>query len=137
VLLVDSDENDAELVRRTLRSKPGVKVAIASDGLAALELLRGEAFGDSRTRLPGAVFLELSLPKVSGLELLRQIRSHERMRWLPVIVLSSSKEDSDLLSCYQAGANSYIIKPLDFQQFKAVILELTQYWLQLNELVRG
>jgi CheY-like chemotaxis protein len=103
------------------------EVAIANDGVEALERLAG------LNPLPTIILLDLKLPRLSGLEVLKQIRTDARLKRLPVIILTSSKEDQDILKSYDSGANSYIRKPVEFEQFNEAIRHLGLYWLLLNE----
>jgi CheY-like chemotaxis protein len=136
IFLVEDNENDEELTLRALRKNQiGNPVVVARDGAEALDYLFGRGAHASRdTRvLPQVVLLDLNLPKLSGLEVLRAIRADERTRVLPVVILTSSKEDSDLVSGYASGANSYIVKPVDFNQFAEAVRQLGLYWLVLNQ----
>ena len=136
ILLVEDNENDEELTLRALRkNKIGNEVVVMRDGPAALDYLfgRGPHAGRDTRVQPQVVLLDLNLPKLSGLEVLRAIRADERTKLLPVVVLTSSKEDADLVGCYASGANSYICKPVDFTQFVEAVRQLGLYWLVLNQ----
>ena len=136
VLLVEDSSSDEELTLRALR-KSGIanRVVVARDGAEALDYLfaRGQYAGLDPRDSPQVVFLDLNLPKVGGLEVLRQIRADERTRLLPVVILTSSREDRDVLSGYASGANSYVVKPVDFSQFAEAIRQLGMYWLIINQ----
>jgi len=131
ILLVEDNPNDELLTMRALK-KNNIKneVVVARDGTEALEYLFGT--GNPRA-LPQVVLLDLKLPKVDGLEVLQRIRADERTKRLPVVILTSSNEEQDLVACYDRGANSYIRKPVDFNQFTEAVRELGLYWLVLNE----
>ncbi len=133
ILLVEDNPDDEELALRALR-KGGIlnEVVVAHDGVEALELLFGtESSQDSL--LPTVVFLDLRLPRLNGLQVLRAIRSNARTRLLPVTILTSSNEERDIVEGYGLGANSYVRKPVDSQEFSRAITELGLYWLLLNE----
>jgi CheY-like chemotaxis protein len=137
ILLVEDDRDDEELTLRALRrSNIRNEVIIARDGAQALEILFGEGkFLDHEIDLlPAVVLLDLKLPKVSGIEVLRRIRSEPRTRRLPVVVLTSSRQERDRDEVYELGANSYICKPVDFEKFSEAIGRLGMYWVLLNEL---
>jgi CheY-like chemotaxis protein len=108
---------------------------VAHDGVEALDYLFGTGAhaGRDASSLPQIVLLDLKLPRVDGMEVLRQIRGDERTRLLPVVVLTSSKEEQDLIRSYSLGANSYVRKPVDFEQFTEAVRQLGLYWLVLNE----
>ena len=126
ILLVEDNPDDETLTRRALaKNNIHNEVRVARDGAEALQLLQ--------SNVPEVVLLDLKLPKVDGLEVLRRIRADERTRLLPVIILTSSKEESDLVSGYGLGANSYVRKPVDFAQFVEAVRQLGLYWLVLNE----
>ncbi len=136
ILLVEDNESDEELTLRALKkSNVGNKVVVTRDGAAAIDYLfaRGAYAGRETKELPQVVLLDLNLPKIGGLDVLRAIRADERTALLPVVILTSSKEDRDLLGCYASGANSYIVKPVDFTQFAEAVRQLGIYWLVLNE----
>jgi two-component system, response regulator len=136
ILLVEDNASDEELTLRALKkSNVGNKVVVKRDGSAALDYLfgKGAAAGRDTTELPQVVLLDLNLPKMGGLEVLRAIRANERTKLLPVVILTSSKEDKDLLGGYESGANSYIVKPVDFTQFAEAVRQLGMYWLVFNQ----
>ncbi|HPL15559.1 MAG TPA: response regulator [Spirochaetota bacterium] len=129
ILLVEDNLDDVELTRRAfVKSRLANDLVVAADGEAALELLQGE-----NRIAPALVLLDLKLPKIDGLEVLRRIRADERTMLLPVVILTSSREESDLMRGYQNGANSYIRKPVDFERFVEAVGILGLYWLVLNE----
>lgn len=131
ILLVEDSPEDAELTIRALRNRHVANgVRHVEDGVEALELLLGE---HAPTRPPNLILLDLKLPKLDGLEVLRQLKSSPRTRAIPVVVLTSSREDADLEQAYELGANSYIVKPVDFTKLIAVVEQLGMYWLLLNE----
>lgn len=136
VLLVEDNPDDEALALRALRkSNLANEIAVARDGEEALEFLFCEgryAGRDPRDR-PVVTLLDLKLPKVDGLEVLRRLKSDGRTRRLPVVVLTSSREEQDLIASYDHGANSYIRKPVDFNQFVDAVVQLGLYWLVLNE----
>lgn len=136
ILLVEDNEDDIMLTERAIKkNRITNKLVIARDGNEALDFLfcRGEHEGRNPSELPVVVLLDLKLPKVDGLEVLKAIRADEKTRLLPVIILTSSKEEQDITSCYSSGANSYIRKPVDFNQFIDAIQSLHLYWVILNE----
>ena len=136
ILLVEDSQRDEELVLRALR-KNNIKneVVIARDGAEALDYLfaTGVHAGRNAAELPTVVLLDIKLPKIDGLEVLRRIRSDERTKLLPVVILTSSKEDKDRLAGYTSGANSFVRKPIEFAEFSEAIRQLGLYWLILNE----
>lgn len=136
VLLVEDNPNDAALTLRALkRNRILNEVKIVRDGAEALDFLlcRGKHAGRDRGSMPAVVLLDLKLPKLSGLEVLQRLRSEERTQLLPIVILTSSKEEQDLIDGYKFGANSYIRKPVDFTQFTEALRQLGLYWLVLNE----
>lgn len=140
ILLVEDNPDDEELARIALEdSRVANQVFIARDGAEALECLFAEE-GDGTRAMdppPAVVLLDLKLPKVDGMEVLRRIRSDERTRLLPVVVLTSSSEEEDILASYGLGANSYMRKPVDFDQFHDMVKQFGMYWLLLNEVPYG
>jgi CheY-like chemotaxis protein len=136
ILLVEDNPDDELLTLRALK-KTGVQneVVVAHDGVEALDYLfaSGPHAGRDPTRMPQLILLDLKLPRVNGLEVLKRLRSDERTRLLPVVILSSSREQQDMLDSYGLGANSYVRKPVNFDQFVSAVELLRSYWLVLNE----
>ncbi len=136
ILLVEDNPDDEALTVRALsRNGPKHHLKITRDGVEALDYLFGtgaHAGRDSRDA-PTVVLLDLKLPRIDGLEVLRRLRADERTRSLPVVILTSSKEEQDLMQGYGLGANSYIRKPVDFTQFTEAVRQVGLYWLSLNE----
>jgi two-component system response regulator len=136
ILLVEDSEEDAELAIRALKKhKLSNKLHRVSDGAEALDFLfrEGTYPGRSANGTPKVILLDLKLPKIDGLEVLRRIRASASLRGIPVVVLTSSKEDSDLERAYALGVNSYIVKPVEFDKFVEAVEQLGLYWLLLNE----
>lgn len=136
LLLVEDNPDDVELTRRAFaRTDIASRLVVVTDGEEALDYLFGTGThaGRDPLDLPHAVLLDLKLPKISGLDVLRRIRGAEATRHLPVIVLTTSREERDIVSCYDLGANSYVRKPVDFAQFVEAARTLGLYWLELNE----
>ncbi len=136
VLLVEDNPDDELLTLDALEAnRVGNRVVVARDGVEALDYLFGEGAyaGRDVTDLPAVVLLDLNLPKISGLEVLRRIRDHEATRLLPVVILTSSIEEEDRAKGYSLGANSYVRKPVDFDEFMKAAGQLGLYWLLLNQ----
>jgi two-component system response regulator len=134
ILLVEDNPDDVALTLRALKKNNiSNEVMIAKDGVEALAYLFGSGAAPACPELPVVVLLDIKLPKVDGLEVLKRLRSEERTKLLPVVILTSSKEDSDILNGYKLGANSYVRKPVDFDQFNEAVKYLGLYWLLLNE----
>lgn len=136
ILLVEDNPDDVELTRLAL-AKANVlnEIVIARDGAEALDYLfgTGKYAGRDMSVMPAVTLLDLKLPKVDGVEVLRRVRADERTKVLPVVVLTSSREEQDVIASYRLGANSYIRKPVDFEQFIDAVRQLGLYWLLLNE----
>jgi CheY-like chemotaxis protein len=136
ILLVEDNPRDAELTQRALRQhRLANRLVHVKDGQEALDwLFRVSPSGEKdATRHPKIVLLDLKLPKVDGLEVLRKIRSDPRTQLIPVVVLTSSRQESDVVKSYSLGVNSYIVKPVDFDNFAAAIAEIEHYWLLVNQ----
>lgn len=136
ILLVEDNADDEALTFRALmKNNIGNQLIVARDGAEALDYLfaTGPHSGRDVNLGPQVVLLDLNLPKVSGLEVLRQLRANERTRHLPVVILTSSNEEQDRFRGYENGANSYVRKPVDFNQFMEAVRQLGLYWLILNE----
>jgi CheY-like chemotaxis protein len=136
MLLVEDNATDAELAMRAIQ-RIGLDplVEVVQDGEAALDFVfsTGPWAGRGADRDPTVVVLDLKLPKVDGVEVLGRIRIDERTRTLPVVMLTSSREDRDVLECFRLGANSYVVKPIDPTDFEQVVSQLAYYWLRLNQ----
>jgi CheY-like chemotaxis protein len=136
ILLVEDNRDDEELTLRALaKSHITNRVVVARDGVDALDYLfcRGAHAARPESEIAQVVLLDLKLPKLDGLEVLRALRADDRTKLLPVVILTSSVEDQDLISSYDLGANSYIRKPVDFTQFVEAVRQLGLYWLVLNQ----
>ena len=128
ILLVEDNANDAELTMRALKQRNlANQLLLCRDGAEALEY-----FGDRTNGVPRVILLDLKLPKVDGLEVLRQLKADERTKAIPVVVLTSSREEPDIERAYALGANSYIVKPVDFEGFARAVSDVGLYWLLLN-----
>lgn len=137
ILLVEDNQDDVALTKRALRKNQFAhNLVVAADGVEALDYLLGcgKYHGRNLDDMPQCILLDLKLPHLNGLETLRYIRTNQRTRYLPVVVLTSSLEEQDIASSYDYGANSYIRKPVDFLDFIEVMKHLGAYWLHYNEL---
>jgi len=135
ILLVEDNANDEALTLRAIKKNNILnEVIVVRDGAEALDYLfaSGCHAGRDAADLPEVVFLDLNLPKIGGLEVLKRIRANSRTRLLPIVILTSSKEDKDLIDGYGLGANSYVVKPVDFTQFQEAVKQLGIYWLLVN-----
>ena len=140
ILLVEDNRNDLELALHTLRREHLANhVSVARDGEEALDFLfcRGQFSGRAPDQVPKLILLDLNLPKVDGLQVLRTLKSDPSTRSIPVVIMTSSKEERDMVESYNLGANSYIQKPVDFAQFKETVKTVGFYWLLINERPAG
>ena len=140
ILLVEDSPDDVELTLRALKKNNVTnRVVVVQDGAEGLEYLfaTGRHANRPAPHLPKVILLDLKLPLVSGIEVLRRCKSDERTRRVPVVVLTSSREEPDITACYDLGVNSYIVKPVDFQQFIEAVRQAGLYWLLLNEPPNG
>jgi two-component system, response regulator len=136
ILLVEDNESDAKLTLRTLKKNNLCNTIIhLTDGAEALEFIfaRGKYSERSVANKPKLILLDLKMPKVSGIEVLQQIKSDERTRTIPVIIMTSSKEDADINTCYSMGVNSYVVKPVGFQNFSKAVVDLGIFWMLVNQ----
>lgn len=135
ILLVEDDPKDIDLTLAALGEyKLANEVIVVRDGAEALDYLHTKGNYRSRAREnPAVVLLDLKLPKVDGLEVLREIRSDERLKLIPVVVLTSSREDRDMVASYKLGVNAYVVKPVDFHEFVNAVKELGVFWAMINE----
>ena len=134
ILLVEDNPNDLELTLFALRENHLANhIEIARDGAEALAFIFGADGEAELNGRPKVILLDLKLPKVDGLEVLRRLKADPRTRAIPVVALTSSREESDILESYQLGVNSYIVKPVDFEQFTATVRTLGMYWMLLNQ----
>jgi two-component system, response regulator len=134
ILLVEDNPKDEALTLRALRKNNiGNTVVVARDGAEAVDYLFGTLNEAPARELPQLVLLDLKLPKIDGLDVLRRIRAEDRTRLLPVVILTSSREERDIIDGYSLGANSYVRKPVDFTQFTEAVRQLGLYWLLLND----
>ena len=135
ILLIEDNPHEAKLVIRSFqKSNLANRLMHLSDGLDALDFIfaRNKYAGREIENLPKLILLDLKLPKVSGIEILKAIKEDERTKIIPIIVLTSSREEPDIIACYTLGANSYIVKPVNFDSFSKAVIELGMYWMFLN-----
>ncbi len=136
ILLVEDNMHDAELAIRALKKSNLVNNLVhLKDGAEALDFIFAEGNYKDRSmeNTPRVILLDLKMPKVSGIEVIKKLKSDERTRKIPIVVLTSSKEDPDIKTCYELGVNSYVVKPVDFEAFVKAVNELGLYWMLLNQ----
>jgi two-component system response regulator len=136
ILLVEDNPHEAELTIRSLKKQNLVnKLIHIDDGAEALDFIfsRGKYSDNAKVQQPKLILLDLKLPKVDGLEILRHLKADERTRKIPVVVLTSSKEEKDIMETYKLGVNSYVTKPVNFESFAKAVAELGLYWMILNQ----
>lgn len=136
ILLVEDNPNDVELTRRALK-KAGISdnILVITDGVKALDYFFKDSNqqDNNQTIMPKVVILDLKLPKVGGIEILKKIKSNEHTKLIPVVILTSSREERDILESYKLGANSYIVKPVAYEKFADAVRDIGIYWLLLNQ----
>ena len=140
ILLVEDSPDDVELTLRALRrAHIANRIHVARDGEEALTFLLGDGTTPPRREddMPAVILLDVKLPKVDGLEVLRRIKGHAATRAVPVVMLTSSNESRDVAAAYQLGVNSYIVKPVNFEQFASSVVQLGMYWLLINRAANG
>jgi CheY-like chemotaxis protein len=135
ILLAEDNENDADLALRALSLNQAPQdVVVARDGAETLDCLyQREGFHQRGTGNPTVVLLDLKMPRVDGLEVLRQVKADPRLRTIPIVMLTSSREEADLARSYHLGVNAYVVKPMDFQQFVVALKEIRMFWAVINE----
>lgn len=136
IIIVEDNPNDAELMVHSLKKTHlANKLIVLEDGEQALDYIfcKGKYAKRDSDEFPKVIFLDLKLPKVSGLEVLEQVKSNDKTNKIPIVIVTSSKEDPDIKAAYNLGANSYVVKPVGFDQFKETINQLGLYWLVINE----
>lgn len=136
ILLIEDNMHDAELAIRSLKKNNLVNNLIhLKDGAEAIDFLFGEGSFSGRNveEVPKVILLDLKMPKVNGIEVLTRLKSDERTKKIPVVILTSSKEDPDIQTCYGLGANSYVVKPVEFGEFAKAVSDLGMYWMLLNQ----
>ncbi len=139
ILLVEDNPADVEMTLRALKKHNlANRVHVVTDGAQALDYIfpGGDPVNKNRKPIPKVIFLDLKLPKVDGLEVLRRLKADAVMKMIPVVVLTSSREEIDILESYKLGVNSYVVKPLDFEKFVEAVAELGMYWVLLNQAPR-
>ncbi|MCX6249144.1 MAG: response regulator [Bacteroidetes bacterium] len=136
ILLVEDNPNDVELTLEALSEHNlANNVTIAKDGVEALEYLRYEGEFKQRKRgNPAVILLDIKMPRMDGIEVLQAIRTDDKLKTLPVVMLSSSREEPDLKKCYELGVNAYVVKPVNFKDFLEVVKQISIFWVSLNEL---
>jgi CheY-like chemotaxis protein len=136
ILLVEDNPDDEELTKRALRqAKIANEIVVARDGSEAVDFVFGQGSHAGRdvSRMPAVILLDLKLPKLSGLDVLQRLRADSRTKLIPVVVLTSSSEEEDMLKSYESGANSYVRKPVEFGAFASAVSQLGLYWVLLNQ----
>lgn len=136
ILLIEDNPDDVELTLRAFKKNNIInKIIVKRDGAEALDYFFGKngIVNKNKHDLPIVILLDLKIPKINGIELLKKLKSDEKTKMIPVVILTSSKESADLLSCYKLGCNSYIRKPVDFRDFMEMVKQLGLYWLLINE----
>ena len=135
ILLVEDSHADAEMTQRTLKKRGIVNdIAWVKDGVEALDYLRCEgSFTGRKNGNPRLVLLDLKMPRMDGLQVLKAMREDARTQWVPVVMMTSSREEGDLLKSYALGVNSYIVKPVDFEQFADTVAQVGMYWILANQ----
>lgn len=136
ILLVEDNADDIELAKRAFQKNNIINnIVITRDGSETLDYLygKGKFKGRDINNIPRLILLDLKMPKVHGIEVLKQIRENELTKYIPVIILTSSQDKKDIIQAYELGANSYIVKPIDFVKFTEVVQQIAMYWLSLNE----
>jgi CheY-like chemotaxis protein len=134
ILLVEDSANDVELMLSALEACDIVNpVVVLNDGNEALNFLRSRTLAADPSKLPAVLLLDIKMPKVDGIEVLRQVKADQRLKHLPVVMLTSSHESSDIETCYELGANGYAVKPIDFTEFFQTVKDIGRFWAVVNQ----
>jgi len=134
IWIADDDFEDFQIIKKTFHeNKQNVQLSHIEDGQYLIDILKAQSKNNKFGELPNLILLDLKLPKVDGLEILRQLKANERTSIIPVVILTSSKEENDIITSYQLGINSYIVKPVNFESFTKAVAELGMYWILLNQ----
>lgn len=133
ILLIEDCHEDADLAIRVLKQdNPGTRIKVIYDGVEALKYLFNESGNSQNHTLPKVIFLDVKLPRLTGPQVLEKLRSHEATKTIPVVIMTSSNQEQDIAACYALGANSYLVKPIDFQKYQTMIIQSSRYWLNYN-----
>jgi len=133
ILFVEDSHEDADLAIRALKQdNPGTRIKIVHDGAEALKYLFDESDKAQKHLLPKVIFLDVKLPRLSGPQVLKKLKSHETTRFIPIVIMSSSNQEKDIVECYSLGANSYLVKPIDFHHYQSMVINSSRYWLKYN-----
>ena len=133
ILLVEDSHEDADLAIRVLKQdNPATRIKVVYDGAETLKYLFDESGNVKKNLLPKVIFLDVKLPRLTGPQVLKKLKDHEETKNIPVVVMTSSNQQQDIAECYNLGANSYLVKPIDFQNFQSMILNSSRYWLNYN-----
>ena len=133
ILLIEDSHDDADLAIRVLKQdNPGTRIKVVYDGVDLLDYLFDDSDNVRQHLLPKVIFLDVKLPRLSGPQVLEKLKSHQVARIIPIVILTSSNQEQDIAACYSLGANSYLVKPIDFHQYQKLIIDSSRYWLNCN-----
>lgn len=133
ILLIEDSHEDADLAIRVLKQdNPTTRIKVIHDGADAINYLFDESGDAVKHLLPKVIFLDIKLPRITGPEILKRLKSHENTKTIPVVVMTSSNQQQDIVECYNIGVNSYLVKPIDFHSYHTMIVNSSRYWLNLN-----
>jgi len=136
ILLAEDNPNDAELVISALEEQGlDSQVMVVNDGVEVIDFLRGSGkFSSRRKEYPAVIFLDIKMPKMTGIEALEIIKTDTLLKFIPIVMLTSSREEADLIKCYELGVNAFVVKPVDFSEFLETVERLATFWISINEL---
>jgi two-component system response regulator len=133
ILLVEDSHDDADLAIRVLKQdNPGTRIKVVYDGAEAINYLFDESDNALHHLLPKVIFLDVKLPRLSGPQVIKKLKSHQTTKTIPIVIMTSSNHEQDIFECYSLGANSYLVKPIDFKHYQAMIIASSRYWLNCN-----